>query len=98
MGDYHRCKVSQTEYKHPNTINNGMEENETIYDTVPLDSMAFEKSIDVFNFPCPCGDKFEIGVDDMLNSESIASCPSCSLVLKYDPEEFLASLEEDDDF
>ena len=49
----------------------------------------------MYTSPCPCGDLFAISVDDLLDGEDLADCPSCSLLLRvtYDPEAFLASIE-----
>jgi diphthamide biosynthesis protein 3 len=69
------------------------------WDDVNLDAMTFDENFDAFTHPCPCGDVFIMPVDDLINAEELAPCPSCSLLLRvvYDPEEFLRSLEIDDD-
>ena len=45
-----------------------------------------------FYYPCPCGDRFVISLDDLEDCEDIAYCPSCSLKIRvtYDPEELAA--------
>lgn len=60
---------------------------ETFYDEVEIEDMAFDESNNTFYYPCPCGDKFFITLDDILDGEEVARCPSCSLILKviYDP-------------
>lgn len=41
----------------------------------------------VYHYPCPCGDRFEISRNQLSNYEDIATCPSCSLIIRviYDP-------------
>lgn len=67
------------------------------WDDVQLLDMAFDEGVDSYTYPCPCGDLFTITVEDLLCAEDLAPCPSCSLLLRvvYDPEEFLASLDEE---
>lgn len=45
----------------------------------------------VYHYPCPCGDRFEISREQLKAYEDIATCPSCSLVIRvvYDPVSFL---------
>jgi len=69
------------------------------YDTVDLIDMQFDADADVFSFPCPCGDKFFISIEELLDSEDVANCPSCSLVLKVTDknnavDEFRGAIEE----
>lgn len=55
----------------------------TIYDEVEIEDMTFDKDTQLFTYPCPCGDRFEIIIDDLLDgSSSIAVCPSCSLQIQ----------------
>ena len=67
------------------------------YDEVDLLEMEFRAEDDTYTFPCPCGDKFFIPIEDLIDAEDCAECPSCSLILKvnYDPEAFLKDFEED---
>lgn len=65
------------------------------YDDVDLLDMDFDVTAETYYYPCPCGDKFFITVDDLLDAEELAPCPSCSLLLRvvYDPEQFLKTIE-----
>lgn len=36
----------------------------------------------VFHFPCPCGDRFEISRAQLGKGEEVATCPSCSLLVR----------------
>jgi len=53
-----------------------------VYDEVEIEDMEFDEERKVYTYPCPCGDKFVISEEDMLNGEEIARCPSCSLYIR----------------
>eukprot|EP01135_Chromosphaera_perkinsii_P004126 Nk52_evm33s270 gene=Nk52_evmTU33s270 len=59
------------------------------HDEIEIEDFEFDPESRTFYYPCPCGDRFQITVDDLLDNEDVATCPSCSLVVKviYDPEE-----------
>lgn len=64
--------------------------------------MEFDEEERNFSRPCPCGDKFLISVQDVLDNEDLGACASCSLLIrvKYDPTEVrerFGELEEDED-
>ncbi|EPQ29785.1 uncharacterized protein PFL1_02458 [Pseudozyma flocculosa PF-1] len=65
------------------------------YDEVELEDMAYDEEKDLFHFPCPCGDRFEITRQQLKDAEDVARCPSCSLIIRvvFDPLDF----EDDDD-
>nr|POE54236.1 diphthamide biosynthesis protein 3 [Quercus suber] len=45
--------------------------------------MTFDSALQIYHYPCPCGDRFEIGLDDLRERETdIAVCPSCSLQIR----------------
>lgn len=44
--------------------------------------MTFDAALQLYTYPCPCGDKFEILIDDLRDGEEIAVCPSCSLMIR----------------
>jgi len=52
------------------------------YDEIEIEDMKYDKELQVFTYPCPCGDKFIISVDDLMGGEDVAPCPSCSLRIK----------------
>ncbi|KAI5159237.1 diphthamide biosynthesis protein 3 [Nematocida ausubeli] len=52
------------------------------YEEVDIDMMEYDRVNEVFTYPCPCGDRFEISFEELFNGEEIATCPSCSLVVK----------------
>lgn len=63
------------------------------HDEVEIEDMEFDEEAEVYHFPCPCGDRFEITLEELQNGEDVAKCPSCSLLLKviYDLDSFLES-------
>ncbi|KNH03650.1 Zinc finger DPH-type [Perkinsela sp. CCAP 1560/4] len=56
------------------------------YETVHIDQMEYDQHMNLFRYPCPCGDLFEINVDDLLAGERVAECPTCSLTILIDDE------------
>jgi diphthamide biosynthesis protein 3 len=54
----------------------------SIYDEIEIEDMTFDPAMQIYHFPCPCGDRFEIAIDDLRDGEEIAVCPSCSLMIK----------------
>lgn len=66
-----------------NWENNNMDEDEpTIYDEIEIEDMTYDATTQMYHYPCPCGDKFEIALVDLLDEEDIAVCPSCSLMVR----------------
>lgn len=53
-----------------------------VYEEVALAEMTFEESEQMYYYECPCGDKFEISLEDLYDGEDIAPCPSCTLQIK----------------
>eukprot|EP00389_Voromonas_pontica_P006044 GDKH01009075.1.p1 GENE.GDKH01009075.1~~GDKH01009075.1.p1 ORF type:complete len:79 (-),score=1.01 GDKH01009075.1:214-450(-) len=53
-----------------------------VYEEVPLDELEYEATESSYFFPCPCGDLFQISVSQLLAGDDIATCPSCSLVIR----------------
>ena len=65
------------------------------YENVDLLDMELDEEQELYTYPCPCGDRFFITLDDLLDNEDKAKCPSCSLILKvqYDPDELEAQIQ-----
>nr|CDS30075.2 Zinc finger DPH type [Hymenolepis microstoma] len=59
--------------------------------------MDYDEDEEMYYYPCPCGDRFEISKEELQIGEDIAKCPSCSLIIRviYDPEDFLPQTEEE---
>lgn len=66
------------------------------HDEVEIEDMEFDEETEIYHFPCPCGDRFEITLEELRSGEDVAKCPSCSLLIKviYDLDSFLESEEE----
>ncbi|PWN20998.1 hypothetical protein BCV69DRAFT_282501 [Microstroma glucosiphilum] len=66
----------------------------SFYDEIELEDMSYDEDRDLFHYPCPCGDRFEITRSQLKEAEDVARCPSCSLIIRvvFDPLDF-----EDDD-
>lgn len=52
------------------------------YEEVSLADMIVADEKDRLLFPCPCGDLFEISLDDFSKGGDVAQCPTCSLTIK----------------
>ncbi|PVV01278.1 hypothetical protein BB560_004310, partial [Smittium megazygosporum] len=63
----------------------------SFYDSVEIEDMEFDEDLGVYSYPCPCGDRFQISLEELYAGEDAATCPSCSLILQviYDPEDFI---------
>ncbi|KXJ96496.1 diphthamide biosynthesis protein 3 [Microdochium bolleyi] len=54
-----------------------------VYDEVEIEDMTYDKDRQIYHYPCPCGDRFEIALLDLQDeSNDIAVCPSCSLMIR----------------
>ncbi|KAG6885327.1 hypothetical protein C0993_003175 [Termitomyces sp. T159_Od127] len=69
------------------------------YDEIEIEDMTWDPVKGVYHYPCPCGDRFEISRKQLANYEDIATCPSCSLIIRvvYDPLDFEDETDEEDD-
>lgn len=54
----------------------------SIYDEIEIEDMTYDPTLQIYHFPCPCGDRFEISIGDLRDGEDIAVCPSCSLMIR----------------
>mmetsp|Transcript_8858 Transcript_8858/g.21514 ORF Transcript_8858/g.21514 Transcript_8858/m.21514 type:complete len:116 (-) Transcript_8858:531-878(-) len=70
----------------------------SIYEEVEFEDLDFDPKNQIYTYPCPCGDKFSISLEELWDGEDIATCPSCTLRIEiiYD-EEDLPPLRDDDD-
>jgi diphthamide biosynthesis protein 3 len=70
---------------HPNQLTHILPANkmtENIYDEIEIEDMTYDTTLQIYHYPCPCGDRFEIGIADLRDGEDIAVCPSCSLMIR----------------
>ena len=54
----------------------------SIYEEVEIEDMQYDAETQVYTYPCPCGDKFSIALEDLHDGEDIATCPSCTLRIR----------------
>mgnify|MGYP003709541119 CR=1 FL=1 len=54
----------------------------SIYEEVEIEDMTFDTETQVYFYPCPCGDKFSISLEDLYDGEDIGTCPSCTLRIR----------------
>ncbi|KAI1612097.1 hypothetical protein EDD37DRAFT_610365 [Exophiala viscosa] len=78
------------------TASSSTAEDQDIYDEIEIEDMTYDSNLQIYHFPCPCGDRFEIAIADLRDGQDVAVCPSCSLMIKviFDLED-LPKEEED---
>lgn len=54
----------------------------SMYDEIEIEDMTYDPTLQIYHYPCPCGDRFEIGIADLKDGEDVAVCPSCSLMIR----------------
>jgi len=61
------------------------------HDEVEIEDFEYDEDTETFSYPCPCGDKFLITKEELIAGEEVATCPSCSLIIRviYDQEDYL---------
>ncbi|CAH0402306.1 unnamed protein product [Chilo suppressalis] len=66
------------------------------HDEVEIEDFEYDEDDEMYYYPCPCGDRFQISKEELMAGEEVATCPSCSLVVKviYDLDKFKAEAEE----
>ncbi|XP_066294429.1 diphthamide biosynthesis protein 3-like [Branchiostoma lanceolatum] len=66
------------------------------HDEVEIEDFEYDEDEETYYYPCPCGDRFEITKEDLMNGEDVATCPSCSLIVRviYDLDDFMEGEEE----
>lgn len=72
-----------------------MGKKQAYHDEVELEDFEFDDEEETYYYPCPCGDRFAITLQELHWGLEVATCPSCSLIVKviYD----LADFEEEED-
>ena len=72
----------------------------SIYEEVEIEDLDFDDEEMIYTYPCPCGDKFRITLEELWDGEDIANCPSCTLriMIIFDESDLppLPDDEEDD--
>ncbi|KAI3631649.1 hypothetical protein MIR68_010122 [Amoeboaphelidium protococcarum] len=62
----------------------------SFYDEIEIEDFQFDEETEIYTYPCPCGDLFQISKQELIEGDDIARCPSCSLIIRviFDPEDF----------
>ncbi|XP_071511604.1 diphthamide biosynthesis protein 3-like [Diadema antillarum] len=65
------------------------------HDEVEIEDFEYDEETETYHYPCPCGDRFEISKEALGSGEDVATCPSCSLIIRviYDVEDFMEGEE-----
>ncbi|KAB0804213.1 hypothetical protein PPYR_01183 [Photinus pyralis] len=66
------------------------------HDEIEIEDFEYDEEEEMYYYPCPCGDRFCISKEELLAGEEVATCPSCSLIVKviYDLETFTQQATE----
>ena len=66
------------------------------HDEVEIEDFEYDEEEETYYYPCPCGDRFAITREELEAGEEVATCPSCSLIVKviYNLEDFQSEEEE----
>lgn len=71
---------------------------ESFYDEIEIEDMTYDATLQLYHYPCPCGDRFEISLADLREGEDVGVCPSCSLMIRVVFEaEDLPKVEEEEE-
>ena len=54
----------------------------SVYDEVDLADMEWDEEELAYFYPCPCGDRFFMPLEELWDGEDIAGCPSCTLEIR----------------
>lgn len=70
-----------------------------LYDEVEIEDMTFDSETKVYSYPCPCGDRFKVNLQDLWDGEDVADCQSCTLYIEviYNEDDLHALPNNDDD-
>ena len=53
-----------------------------IYEDVPIGDMSYDADEQLYQYQCPCGDLFEITLEELWDGDDVAHCPSCTLKVR----------------
>ncbi|TKA32911.1 hypothetical protein B0A50_01137 [Salinomyces thailandicus] len=43
---------------------------DSIYDEIEIEDMTYDPTLQIYHYPCPCGDRFEVALDDLREGET----------------------------
>jgi diphthamide biosynthesis protein 3 len=49
------------------------------YDEIEIEDMTYDPETHTYSYPCPCGDRFKVSLEDLWEGDDIADCQSCTL-------------------
>ena len=52
------------------------------YDEIEIEDMTYDPETLTYSYPCPCGDRFKVSLEDLWDGEDIADCNSCTLYIQ----------------
>lgn len=52
------------------------------HDEIEIEDFDYDEEEEIYYYPCPCGDRFQVSREELLAGEEVATCPSCSLIVK----------------
>mmetsp|Transcript_26598 Transcript_26598/g.62208 ORF Transcript_26598/g.62208 Transcript_26598/m.62208 type:complete len:109 (+) Transcript_26598:137-463(+) len=58
-----------------------------LYDEIEIEDMTYDPKTRMYSYPCPCGDRFKIHLQDLWDGEDEAGCESCTLYIEVIYEE-----------
>jgi diphthamide biosynthesis protein 3 len=70
-----------------------------LYEEIEIEDMTYDPETLTYSYPCPCGDKFKIMLEDLWDGEDIADCQSCTLFISviYEEKDLPPLPDESDD-
>ena len=70
-----------------------------LYEEIEIEDMTYDPETLMYSYPCPCGDRFKICLEDLWDGEDIADCQSCTLFISviYEEEDLPPLPDESDD-
>mmetsp|Transcript_11434 Transcript_11434/g.18388 ORF Transcript_11434/g.18388 Transcript_11434/m.18388 type:complete len:141 (-) Transcript_11434:252-674(-) len=69
------------------------------YDEIEIEDMTYDPDTLTYSYPCPCGDRFKVTLEDLWEGDDIADCQSCTLFIQviYEKENLPPLPGRDDD-
>ena len=70
-----------------------------LYEEIEIEDMHYDADAMTYWYPCPCGDKFKVTLEDLWDGEDVADCQSCTLFIQviYEEEDLPPLPDEDSD-
>jgi diphthamide biosynthesis protein 3 len=69
------------------------------YDEIEIEDMTYDPKTLTYSYPCPCGDRFKVSLEDLWEGDDIADCQSCTLYIQviYEKDNLPPLPDGDDD-